>query len=287
MAPDSLAATPRPARPARYEDAEPLERYFLSRDPRDREALVQRFLPLARHLSRKFSTPEERDDLEQVASLGLLKAIDRFDPSRGIAFSSFAVPTILGELKRYFRDLGWSVRVPRSLKELAPRVNAATDELERELRRSPTVAEIAHRCQITSETVLEARALTTAHRAASLDVPLDEDSPPPRLGSVAVEDEGFGRAERIADLDRLLAHLPPRERTILHLRFHEDLTQREIAKQLGLSQMHVSRLIRVAIAELRELAQEPVPGATRPLLMPSQLGLPAAAERLVEAARAG
>ena len=287
MAPDSLAATPRPARVARYQDAELLERYFISRDPRDREALVQRFLPLARYLSRRFSTAEDRDDLEQVASLGLLKAIDRFDPSRGIAFSSFAVPTILGELKRYFRDLGWSVRVPRSLKELAPRVKAATDDLERELRRSPTVAEIAHRCQITSETVLEARALTTAHRAASLDVPLDEDSPPPRLGSVAVEDDGFGRAERIADLDRLLAHLAPRERTILRLRFHEDLTQREIAMQLGLSQMHVSRLIRTAIAELRELAQEPVPGATRPLLMPSQRGLSAAAERLVEAARAG
>lgn len=287
MAPDSLATTPRPARVARYQDAELLERYFISRDPRDREALVQRFLPLARHLSRRFSTAEDRDDLEQVASLGLLKAIDRFDPSRGIAFSSFAVPTILGELKRYFRDLGWSVRVPRSLKELAPRVKAATDDLEREQRRSPTVAEIAHRCQITSETVLEARALTTAHRAASLDVPLDEDSPPPRLGSVAVEDEGFGRAERIADLDRLLAHLAPRERTILRLRFHEDLTQREIAQELGLSQMHVSRLIRTAIAELRELAQEPVPGATRPLLMPSQRGLPAPAERLVEAARAG
>jgi RNA polymerase sigma factor (sigma-70 family) len=173
MAPDSLAGTPRPARAARYEDAELLQRYFLSRDPRDREALVQRFLPLARHLSRKYaSSAADREDLEQVASLGLLKAIERFDPSLGIAFSSFAVPTIIGELKRYFRDHGWSVRVPRSLKELASRVDAATHDLERELGRSPTVAETAHRCQTTSEMVLEARALTTAHRAASLDVPV-------------------------------------------------------------------------------------------------------------------
>ena len=187
-----------------------------------------------------------------MASLGLLKAIDRFDPSRGIAFTSFAVPTIVGELKRYFRDLGWSVRVPRSLKELAARVTSATDGLTRELGRPPTVTEIAERCETTSEMVLEARALTTAHRAASLDVPVDGEQTSTRLETVPFEDDGFGRAERAADLDRLLSRLPPREQRLLRLRFFDDLTQREIAERLDLSQMHVSRLIRTAIDELRE-----------------------------------
>ena len=219
---------------------------------------MERYLPLALHLSRRYSTAEERDDLEQVASLGLLKAIDRFDPARGIAFTSFAVPTIVGELKRYFRDLGWSVRVPRSLKELAARVNSAADQLMRELGRPPTVAEIAQRCETTGELVLEARALASAHRAASLDVPVDDEHASTRLETVAFEDDGFGRAERTADLDRLLALLPPREQRLLRLRFFEDLTQREIADRLGLSQMHVSRLIKLAIAALGELANEPL-----------------------------
>ena len=273
MAPDVLAAAPRSARACRHADAGLLERYFLQRDPRDREALVQRFLPLARQLSRKYASISESEDLEQVASLGLLKAIDRFDPSRGIAFTSFAVPTILGELKRYFRDHGWSVRVPRSLKELVARVESAADDLARELGRPPTVAEIARRCETTSELVLEARALRTAHRAASLDVPVNDENVATRLETVAAEDEGFGRAEQTVDLDRLLAHLPQRERTLLRLRFHEDLTQQEIAQRLGLSQMHVSRLIASSIAELSDVALERGPRTGRPLLMASTRGL--------------
>jgi RNA polymerase sigma-B factor len=262
VAPDS-------GRALRYQDADLLERYHLHRDPRDRAALVERYLPLALHLSRRYFSAEERDDLEQVASLGLLKAIDRFDPSRGIAFTSFAVPTIVGELKRYFRDLGWSVRVPRSLKELAARVNSAADHLTRELGRPPTVAEIAQRCDTTNEMVLEARALGSAHRAASLDAPVDDEHASTRLETMAFEDEGFGRAERTADLDRLLSRLPAREQRLLRLRFYDDLTQREIAERLGLSQMHVSRLIKVAIAALGELASEPEAPAGRPLLLGS------------------
>jgi RNA polymerase sigma-B factor len=273
MAPDSLTVAQSSGRALRYDDADLLKRYHAHRDPRDRAALVERYLPLALHLSRRYFSADERDDLEQVASLGLLKAIDRFDPSRGIAFTSFAVPTIVGELKRYFRDLGWSVRVPRSLKELAARVDSVSETLLRELGRPPTVAEIAQRCETTTEMVLEARGLASAHRAASLDAPVDDEHASTRLDTVAVEDDGFGRAERTADLDRLLSRLPPREQRLLRLRFYEDLTQREIADRLGLSQMHVSRLIRLAITALSELASEPEAAAGRPLLMGSTRSL--------------
>lgn len=253
----SPAPNPPSVRASRYGDAELLERYFQRRDPRDREALVQRYLPLARHLSRKYFAAGERDDLEQVASLGLLKAIDRFDPSRGLAFTSFAVPTIVGELKRYFRDHGWSIHVPRALKELAPKVDAAADELLAKLGRPPTIEELAHRCEATVEHVLEARNLATAHRAASLDVPvIGDESSVSRVETIAVHDDGYHRAEQAADLNRLLTRLPEREQTILHLRFGEDLTQQEIARYVGLSQMQVSRLIRGAIAELNRLGSE-------------------------------
>jgi RNA polymerase sigma-B factor len=254
MAPASLAPI-EAARARRYDDAALLERYFHERHPRDREALVQRFLPLARHLSRRYFAAAEGDDLEQIASLGLIKAIDRFDPTRGIAFSSFAVPTITGELKRYFRDHGWSVHVPRSLKELAAGVDAASEQLHAELGRPPTVAELAQRCETSAEAILEARQLRTAHRAASLDTPAGEDTQTTLAETIAVDDAGYQSAEDTADLDRLLASLPEREQTILHLRFREDMTQSEIAQRVGLSQMHVSRIIRGALAELAQLAE--------------------------------
>jgi RNA polymerase sigma-B factor len=241
-----------PAAPTRYDDAALLERYFHERHPRDREALVQRYLPLARHLSRRYFTAGEGDDLQQVASLGLLKAIDRYDPTRGIAFTSFAVPTIVGELKRYFRDYGWSVRVPRSLKELAAKIDTA-NELD-ETGRPPTVEELARRFDTDTETILEARQLRTAHRAASLDVPLADDSDLALVETIATDDDGYQHVENTADLDRLLAALPEREQTILRLRFQEDMTQREISQRVGVSQMHVSRLISDSIAQLSELA---------------------------------
>jgi RNA polymerase sigma-B factor len=230
------------------------ERYQRDRDPADLEALVDRFLPLAKHLARRYTTGgAERDDLDQVASIGLLKAIDRFDPGRGLAFTSFAVPTILGELKRHFRDYGWSVRVPRELKELAAKIELTVEELVGELGRTPTTEQIARRCGVTVERVLEARATATAHRADSLDKPLFEEEEEPRIGQ---EDPAFERVERAADVDRLLARLPEREQQILRLRFQDDLVQREIASRVGLSQMQVSRTIAHAIDTLRSTAEE-------------------------------
>jgi RNA polymerase sigma-B factor len=239
------------------EDRRLLERLHRHGDQAAREQLVERFLPLARQLARRYQHGgEQLDDLVQVASLGLLKAIDRFDPARETAFSSFAVPTILGELKRHFRDKGWSVRVPRDLQELAVRVDRVTDELARELGRAPTLAEVAERTGSTSEQVLEAREAAAAYRAVSLDRPRDEDEDGDAgVGeAVGIEDPGFGVAEDAATVERLMRVLSMREREVLRLRFAEDLTQSEIGARVGVSQMHVSRLIRQAVAQLRAAA---------------------------------
>jgi RNA polymerase sigma-B factor len=228
-------------------------------DRQARSELVQRFLPLARQLARRYQRAgEPLDDLNQVASLGLLKAIDRFDPSRETAFSSFAVPTILGELKRHFRDRGWSVRVPRDLQELAVRLEPVGEELSRELGRAATPAEIAERTGATLEQVLEAREAAAAYRAVSLDRPRedgDEDSDG-LAASFGIEDPGFGNAEDSATIERLMRVLNEREREILRLRFAEDLTQAEIGARVGVSQMHVSRIIRQAINRLRDAAEQ-------------------------------
>jgi RNA polymerase sigma-B factor len=208
---------------------------------------------------RRYITTDNRDDLEQVAMIGLINAIERFDPSRGLAFSSFATPTILGELKRHFRDLGWTVRVPRELQELAVRVDHVADELTSDLGRVPTTDEIARHCGTTNERVLEARATATAHRAISLDAPNDDDDGPPRSALIAQDEPGYDQAETAVDVKRLLASLSERERTILWLRFEEDLPQREIGERLGISQMHVSRLIRRAVTHLQQSA---LPSAT-------------------------
>jgi RNA polymerase sigma-B factor len=219
---------------------------------------VQRFLPLARQLARRYQRGgEPLDDLIQVASLGLLKAIDRFEPDRATAFSSFAVPTILGELKRHFRDRGWSVRVPRDLQEMAVRVDRVTEELGGELGRAPTPAEIADHIGATTEQVLEAREAAGAYRAVSLDRPRDDDEEGDGMAdSMGVEDPGFRLAEDAATVERLMAVLSDREREVLRLRFQEDLTQSEIGARVGVSQMHVSRLIRQAVARLRQSAED-------------------------------
>ena len=204
------------------EDRRLLERLHRHGDQVAREQLVARFLPLARQLARRYQHGgEQLDDLVQVASLGLLKAIDRFDPARETAFSSFAVPTILGELKRHFRDKGWSVRVPRDLQELAVRVDRVTDELARELGRAPTLAEVAERTGSSTEQVLEAREAAAAYRAVSLDRPRDdEDDGDGGVGdSFGVEDPGFGVAEDAATVERLMRVLSAREREVLRLRF--------------------------------------------------------------------
>jgi RNA polymerase sigma-B factor len=228
-------------------------------DQAARAALVERFLPLARQLARRYQRGGELlDDLNQVASLGLLKAIDRFDPARTTAFSSFAVPTILGELKRHFRDKGWSVRVPRDLQELAVKLDPTSEQLLRELGRAPTLAEVAKRLDTTIELVLEAREAAAAYRAVSLDRPRDDDDEgADALGqAVGVDDPGFGVAEDAATVERLMRVLSDREREVLRLRFVEDLTQAEIGTRVGVSQMHVSRILRQAIARLREAAAE-------------------------------
>ena len=225
-------------------------------DQRARAELVSRFLPLARQLARRYQRAgEPLDDLNQVASLGLIKAIDRFDPSRETAFSSFAVPTILGELKRHFRDRGWSVRVPRDLQELAVRLEPVGEELARELGRQATPAEIAERTGATLEQVLEAREAAAAYRAVSLDRPREDDEEGDGLAaSFGAEDPGFDNAEDSATIERLMRVLSDREREILRLRFEDDLTQAEIGERVGVSQMHVSRIIRQAINRLQHAA---------------------------------
>ena len=241
------------------EDRRLLTRYGETGDPAAREQLVERFLPLARQLARRYQRGgEQLDDLVQVASLGLLKAIDRFDPERATAFSSFAVPTILGELKRHFRDKGWSVRVPRDLQELAVKVDRVSDEMSRELGRAPTPAEIAERTGTTLEQVLEAREASSAYRAVSLDRPRtdDEEEGDSYADAVGELDPGFRHAEDAATIERLMEVLTDREREVLRLRFEEDLTQSEIGRRVGVSQMHVSRLIRQSISRLRDEAEQ-------------------------------
>jgi RNA polymerase sigma-B factor len=226
-------------------------------DAAAREQLVQRFLPLARQLARRYQRGgEPLDDLIQVASLGLLKSIDRFDPARETAFSSFAVPTILGELKRHFRDKGWSVRVPRDLQELAVKLEPMSEQLARELGRAATPAEIAKRAGVTLEQVLEAREAAGAYRAVSLDRPREEDDESGEGITYGVEDPGFGVAEDAATVQYLMRVLSDREREVLRLRFEEDLTQAEIGERIGVSQMHVSRIIRQSITKLREVAAQ-------------------------------
>jgi RNA polymerase sigma-B factor len=258
------------------EDRRLLVRLHRHGDMAAREALVERFLPLARQLARRYQHGgEQLDDLVQVASLGLLKAIDRFDPARETAFSSFAVPTILGELKRHFRDKGWSVRVPRDLQELTVRVDRVTEQLARELGRAPTLAEVAERTGHSEEQVLEAREAAGAYRAVSLDRPRDDDEEGEGTVGAAMgtEDPGFGVAEDAATVQRLMRVLSEREREVLRLRFAEDLTQSEIGVRVGVSQMHVSRLIRQAISQLRAEAEEDeasARGSLRPARRPER-----------------
>jgi RNA polymerase sigma-B factor len=229
-------------------------RLAIDRSPAAREAIVEQFLPLARQLARRYRNADDIEDLEQVAAMGLVKAIDRFDPDRGLAFSSFAFPTILGELKRHLRDRGWSVRPPRSVQERAARVEQAANALLAELGRSPTVVELAERVESTVEEVLEARQLATARHAISLDEPRDADDPRSHGRTIAIDEAGFDAAEDAMILDGLMRELTPRERLLLTLRFREDLTQSQIGEIAGISQMHVSRTIRAALAKLQAAA---------------------------------
>jgi RNA polymerase sigma-B factor len=221
-----------------------------------RAALAERMLPLARSLARRYvGKGEPLDDLEQVASLGLLKAIDRFDVSRDVRFATFAVPTIAGELKRHFRDRGWMLRVPRDIQELSARVVRGREVLTRELGRSPTVPEVAEALGTGVEQVLDALRAADAYRMMSLDEPLAEGAG--ALEAIGGDDEGYALAEHRVLLRRGLDRLGEREREIVRLRYYEGLTQREIARAVGVSQMHVSRLIRRSIDSMRDTI-EPV-----------------------------
>jgi RNA polymerase sigma-B factor len=218
-----------------------------------RDALVERHLGLARHLALRYrDSGEPLDDLVQVASLGLVKAAERFEPERGIAFTTFAVPTVLGELRRHFRDRGWAIHVPRDLKEASLRVARA---LAQHSGRSPTPAELAEQTGLPVETVLEALEVSDAgaHRALSLDAPVgaQEDGGATVIDQLAADDDGFDRAHDRVTLERLARVLDEREREVLRLRFDEDLTQSQIGVRLGVSQMQVSRILRGALARMR------------------------------------
>jgi RNA polymerase sigma-B factor len=216
-----------------------------------REELVEDHLGLAHQLARRFANRgETHDDLVQVASVALINAVDRFDPERGVQFSTFATRTIIGELKRHFRDKGWAVRAPRRIQELYLEIGHAVDALAQELGRPPTVQDLAERTGATEESVLEAMEAGQSYRATSIDAPdRDEGSIASRLGEV---DVGFGGFEDRQVLMLALQKLPERERRILHLRFVHGLTQSQIAARIGVSQMQVSRLLSASIAKLRE-----------------------------------
>jgi RNA polymerase sigma-B factor len=237
-----------------------LERYAQEHSPIVREELVDRFMPLARRLAARYAGGAEPfDDLVQVASVGLVKAIDRFDPARGTAFSTFAVPTILGELKRHFRDRGWSVHVPRDVQERILKVERAMSELPAKLGHSPTVQEIAERIEATDEEVLEAMHAAQGHHAVSLDATStlgDGDEPGPLRDRIGEEDLAFETVEYGEAIGPVLQEISERDRKVLHLRFVEDLTQSEIAEQVGVSQMHVSRILRATVEKLRQRIPE-------------------------------
>jgi RNA polymerase sigma-B factor len=228
-------------------------RYRHEASPDLRRELVERWLPLARQLAAHYRVRDESyEDLLQVASLGLLKAINGYDPDRGIAFTSYAVPTILGEVRRHFRDRAWSVRVPRALQELALASEKMATRLTAELGRSPTVDELANALGTTAEAVLEARQAGDAYAATSLEAHRGEDPDAPTLGdTLGSVDGGFHAAEDRATLTTLLVSIPERDREILRLRFVDDLTQTEIASRVGVSQMAVSRIIRRSIDRMR------------------------------------
>ena len=225
-------------------------------DPHAREALVERFLPLAHKLARRYSGGRDTyDDVFQVACLGLLKAIDGFDVRRDVAFSSYAVPTIVGELKRYFRDRTWAVRPPRDLLERALRIERATEQLSERRHQAPTVSQLALLLNLTCEQVLEGLEAARAQHGASLDAPIDHgDEARPLSDRFGDFDAGFERVEERVLAEQLSRGLCKRDREILRLRFDHDLTQAEIGAVLGVSQMQVSRLIRSALERLRAVA---------------------------------
>ena len=220
-----------------------------------REKLVMSHLNLVRFIANKFKNRGEPiDDLIQVGYLGLLKAIDRFDPSRGLEFTTFATPTIMGEIKRHFLDKGWSVRVPRRLQELSAKVNQATDTLTSQLQRSPTIAEIADYLDATVDEVLEAMESSSAYSSVSLEAPsgADDDDTPSVIDRYATEDSDLAFTDDRIIIEEALASFSPRERDVIEMRFLKGMTQIEIAEKLGISQVQVSRLLRRTLKKIQD-----------------------------------
>ncbi|MBO8199025.1 RNA polymerase sigma factor SigF [Streptomyces smyrnaeus] len=218
-----------------------------------RNHLVRMHLPLVEHLARRFrNRGEPLDDLTQVATIGLIKSVDRFDPERGVEFSTYATPTVVGEIKRHFRDKGWAVRVPRRLQELRLSLTSATAELSQQHGRAPTVHELAQRLAISEEEVLEGLESANAYSTLSLDVPDTDDESPAVADTLGAEDDALEGVEYRESLKPLLEELPPREKKILLLRFFGNMTQSQIAQEVGISQMHVSRLLARTLAQLRD-----------------------------------
>jgi RNA polymerase sigma-B factor len=239
---------------ARRTDKELLAAYHATHERRIRDQLVERFLPFARKMALRYNyTHEPMDDLVQVASLGLLKAIDRFDPARGHRFTSFAAPTILGELKRHFRDKGWGVHVPRDLQERALKLGHEKERLSQRLGRSPTLQELAEVLGCSLEQVLEAIEVVRNYEPASLEAPArDDDDTAALVELIGNEEDGFELAEKREAISRTWQELSELERKVVALRCVHDMTQREIGEQIGYSQMHVSRLLRRSVTRLVE-----------------------------------
>lgn len=234
-------------------------RFRRTQDPQALDSLVRRYLPLARSLARRYyAGGEPLEDLEQVASLGLVKAVQRYDERRGVSFSSYAVPTIVGELKRYYRDHVWAVHVPRGIQERALAVNRAARELSERTGRSPTVGELGARLQLDEQDVLDALEAYLGFDAVSLDAPAhaDEDpEPQPRSETIGSPDAGYERADERLTVNAAVRKLGPRERRILRMRVIEDRTQADIAARIGVSQMQVSRLLRRTLDRLQQAVE--------------------------------
>ena len=227
-----------------------------------RERAIEAWLPMARRLTRRYANRGEPfDDLLQTATIGLIKAIDGFDPGHGNDFVNYAIPTILGEIKRYFRDRTWSMRIPRRLQEMRLAINRAQADLSQTLNRAPTVADIARHLDVTEEEVLEGLEGGRAYRAVSLSTPIGDDSGGGDLSeTLGGEDAGYERAELRVVMPAALATLSEREQRIIALRFFGNQTQSHIAEQIGVSQMHVSRLLASALRKLRDQLDQPVSG---------------------------
>ncbi|MFD4355615.1 RNA polymerase sigma factor SigF [Nocardia sp. NPDC058519] len=258
---DEETETPEPV--SGYDDVSALFERLAATEPGSvahavaRDALINRCIPLADHIARKFSgRGEPFDDLSQVARVGLVHAVDRFDLSRGSNFLSFAVPTIMGEVRRYFRDNTWAMRVPRRVKETHLRIGAAVDQLSQRLGRSPTAKEIAAELDVDPDEVTQAVIAGNAYQPTSIDAAsIGRDSDASLLDTLGEEESQFDRVEEYIAVRPLLAGLPERERRILTMRFFESMTQTQIASQLGISQMHVSRILAKTLARLRELSE--------------------------------